>query len=58
MQLADVFTGSVSRVVNRNDGAGRNHKDYVAEGVLRLLGADPSDVDRDVKRDFVRIIRL
>lgn len=58
MQLADVFTGSVSRVVNRSEGAGRNHKDYVAEGVLRLLGADPSDIDRDVTRDFVRIIRL
>ena len=37
MQLADVFTGSVSRLLNRPSNAPRNHKDEIAEGVASLL---------------------
>ena len=40
LQLADLFIGSVCRVVNRPDSASRNHKDQLADYVLSLLGID------------------
>jgi hypothetical protein len=58
IQLADVFTGSVNRVVNRPESAPRNHKDEVAEAVLRLLGLEWHEMNANVKRDFVSVVRL
>jgi uncharacterized protein (DUF2267 family) len=58
MMLADVFTGAVNRVVNREPNANRGHKDDVAEAVLSMLGLSPSEPLTDVRRDFVRIIKL
>lgn len=41
IQLADLFTGSVSRVLNQSEG--KNHKDEFAQFVIDLLGLDLSD---------------
>jgi hypothetical protein len=40
VQLADLFTGSIARVMNRNEGAPKNFKDEFAEYVLSLLRID------------------
>lgn len=37
VQVADLITGSVSRIMNRGTGAARNYKDEFAEFVLDLL---------------------
>jgi hypothetical protein len=58
MQLADVFTGSVSRLLNRPSNAPRNHKDEIAEGVASLLGLDLKAGQPEVRADFASVIRL
>jgi hypothetical protein len=35
--VADLFTGAVNRVLNREAGGERNHKDELAEAILGLL---------------------
>jgi len=58
LQLADLFTGSVSRTVNKEKTAGENHKDTFANEMLRLLGVDINlDVDKR-NQDFVEIIKI
>ena len=37
LQIADLFTGSVNRVLNRDVGSERNFKDELAEAILGLL---------------------
>lgn len=58
MQLADVFTGAIGRIVNRDPNKVRNHKDDAAEEILRILGSDWRELDKDFSRDFVSVIRL
>lgn len=58
MQLADVITGAVSRVINRKDGEERKHKDEAAEEILALLGLDWRKLGGNVNHDFAHIIRL
>lgn len=42
IQLADLFTGCVSRILNQS-GTSTNHKDEFAQFVVELLGLDLSD---------------
>ncbi|WP_426629877.1 hypothetical protein [Priestia megaterium] len=42
IQLADLFTGCVSRILNQS-GTSMNHKDKFAQFVVDLLGLDLSD---------------
>ncbi|WP_128751459.1 DUF3800 domain-containing protein [Desulfosporosinus sp. HMP52] len=37
IQIADLFTGSISRILNKTDNDSRNHKDEFAEYVWELL---------------------
>jgi hypothetical protein len=56
LQLSDLFTSSVARVLNRDASSARNHKDEFAESVLTLLGINLA-VDA-TRQDFVEIIRI
>jgi hypothetical protein len=58
MQVADIFTGSVNRIVNRQVDGERNHKDEVADGIMRMLKVDPANLTGDITQDFVRIIQM
>ncbi|MEO1390556.1 MAG: DUF3800 domain-containing protein, partial [Cyanobacteria bacterium J06634_6] len=40
IQLADLYIGSITRIVNRREGDSRNHKDDFADFVVGLLGLD------------------
>jgi hypothetical protein len=40
IQIADLFIGSISRILNSVDDAGKNHKDEFAEFVVSTLGLD------------------
>lgn len=58
LQLTDLFTGSINRVLNRAANASRNHKDDFADQALQLLGISPAlEVDL-TKQDFVKVIRI
>jgi hypothetical protein len=56
LQLSDLFTSSVARVLNCDASSARNHKDEFAESVLTLLGINLA-VDA-TRQDFVEIIRI
>jgi hypothetical protein len=58
MQLADVFTGSINRVLNKQAGASHGFKDDMARSVLQLLGLSAQDLERDVHRDFASVLRI
>ncbi len=58
MQVADIFTGSVNRIVNRPVDGERNHKDEVADAIMHMLKIDPANLSGDITQDFVRIIRM
>ncbi len=59
IQAADLFTGSLSRVLNhRNENTARNHKDEFADTLLTNLGLDPEDATAVVDQDLVMIRSL
>lgn len=56
IQVADLFTGSLNRVLNhRNESTARNHKDEFADTLLTNLGLDPEDATAVVDQDLVMI---
>jgi hypothetical protein len=57
LQLVDLFSGSISRILNKTDDS-MNHKDELANEVIKLLGID-KDLKVDTnKQDFVEIIHI
>ena len=59
IQVADLFTGSLNRVLNqRTDGKVRNHKDEFADQLLTSLGLDPDDATALVDQDLVMVRTL
>ncbi|MHB1685357.1 MAG: DUF3800 domain-containing protein [Bacilli bacterium] len=57
VQIADLFTASLSRILNRPPNGSRNYKDEFAEFVLSNLGID-SSFDEPVSADFVMLHRF
>ncbi len=58
LQLADLFAGSVSRILNKETQSAENHKDEFAVQMLQILGVSRNlDVDIN-KQDFVGIIKI
>ncbi len=58
LQLADLFTGSISRVLNRGVGASMNQKDEFAENMLSNLGINADLSINDSVQDFVLINKI
>lgn len=59
LQLADLFTGAVTRILNRASDAQRNHKDEFADQALTLVGLDLSGVGPlPLFQDFAKLIRI
>lgn len=47
IQIADLFTGSLNRILNKQDNK-FNHKDEFADYALTLLGINPKDIKEQV----------
>ena len=57
LQLADLFTGSISRVLNKSTSS-NNHKDDFAKKALAMLGVN-QDLNVQVEtQDFIEIINI
>ena len=56
LQLADLFTGSVGRCLNREPDAPLNHKDDFARWFLSLLQVDPLTLKSN--GDIAKVLRL
>ena len=52
LQLADLFSGSISRVLNRAPNGSRNQKDEMAEAVCEMLSIDPDSASLEVEPDL------
>jgi len=48
IQLADQYVGSISRILNREPSASKNHKDELAEHIVSHLGINLDDAVNDL----------